>query len=777
MKLRRKELAPVVGTKEAAGAKLFCAQRLIIALLFMVSSFAFMALPAYAVSISQINVTGNQRIEADTVRSYMTIRPGDEYDPVVVDKSLKNLFATGLFADVTIRRQGSTLVVSVVENPIINRVAFEGNSAIDDQALTDEVQLKARIVYTRARVQSDVQRIVELYRRSGRFAATVEPKVIQLPQNRVDLVFEINEGPVTGIRKIYFIGNRRFSDDRLRGEIATQETRWWNILASRDNYDPDRMIFDREQLRRFYLSRGYADFRVASAVAELTRDREEFFITFVVDEGELYDFGEVTIETELDQINPQILYDKLETKPGETYNAKLIDDTIEELTFAAGEFGYAFVDIRPQISRRKDERKIDVVYRIDEGPRVYVEQINIEGNVRTLDKVIRREFRIVEGDAFNTAKINRSRSRIRALNFFEEVEIEQAPGSAPDRTIVNVEVEEKSTGQLSFGVGFSSTESLIGDISISERNLLGRGQFLRLSTQLSGRTQEIDLSFAEPYFLDRQISAGFDIFRIRYDFQDEASFITETTGFTLNAGAPLSEYAALRLRYSLQQEILSGAPQNASPLILAALGEDLSSIIGYRLSYTDLDDTLDPTTGFSTSISQDFAGLGGDVRYLRTEFEYQYFYPFRDEVIGNLVLREGYIYGFDQDVPINDRFFKGGRTFRGFATAGVGPRDAITDDALGGQLYYIGTAQVTFPIGLPNEFGILGNLFTDFGTVTRAVESGPFVDTSNSLRVAAGVGLFWESPFGPIRLDFAKAIRREDFDKVESFRFDVGTRF
>ncbi len=777
MTLRRKELAPLTGTEKNASAHLFCVRRTITALFFAICGLALVVIPAHAVAISQIDVTGNQRIEADTVRSYMTIRPGEEYDPVIVDKSLKNLFATGLFADVTIRRQGTRLVVSVVENPIINRVAFEGNSAVDDQALTDEVQLKARIVYTRARVQSDVQRIVELYRRSGRFAATVEPKVIQLPQNRVDLVFEINEGPVTGIRKIYFIGNRRFSDDRLRGEIATQETRWWNILASRDNYDPDRMIFDREQLRRFYLSRGYADFRVASAVAELTRDREEFYITFVVDEGELYEFGDVTIETELDQINPQILTDKLETQPGNIYNAKLIDDTIEELTFAAGEFGYAFVDIRPQISRRKDERKIDVVYRIDEGPRVYVEQINIEGNVRTLDKVIRREFRLVEGDAFNTAKINRSRSRIRALNFFEEVEIEQAPGSAPDRTIVNVEVEEKSTGQLSFGVGFSSSESLIGDISISERNLLGRGQFLRLSTQLSGRTQEIDLSFAEPYFLDRQISAGFDIFRIRYDFQDEASFITETTGFTLNAGAPLSEYASLRLRYSLQQEILSGAPQFASPLILAALGEDLSSIIGYRLSYTDLDDTLDPTTGFSTSISQDFAGLGGDVRYLRTEFEYQYFYPFRDEVIGNIVLREGYIHGFDQDVPINDRFFKGGRTFRGFETAGVGPRDAFTDDALGGRLYYIGTAQVTFPIGLPNEFGILGNLFTDFGTVTRAVESGPLVSTSNSLRVSTGIGLFWESPFGPIRLDFAKAIKREDFDKVESFRFDVGTRF
>lgn len=735
------------------------------------------AAPLRAEIIREVQVSGTQRIEPDTVRAYVGVRPGDDYDQRKIDISLKTLFATGLFADVTIRQEGATLVINVVENPIINRVAFEGNSAVKDENLESEVELKARVVYTRSRVQSDLQRIIELYRRTGRFAATVEPKVIQLPQNRVDLVFEIKEGPVTGIRKIYFIGNRRFSDERLRSEVSTQESRWWNILASRDNYDPDRMVFDREQLRRFYLSRGYADFRVVSAVAELTRDREQFFLTFVVDEGELYEFGTIDIKTELARIDPELLRDRVKTESGKLYNAKLIDDTVEELTYAAGESGYAFVDIRPKISRHKEERKIDVIYNIDEGPRVYVEKIDIVGNVRTLDRVIRREFRLAEGDAFNTAKLNRSRSRIRALNFFAEVEITQTPGEEPDRTVLNVEVKEKSTGQLSFGIGFSSADSAIADISISERNLLGKGQYLRASAQASGRTQQVDLSFSEPYFLNRQVAAGIDLFRVRSDYTDESSFVFEQTGVSLSTRAPLSELASALLRYSLREDVITDAPVNASPFILSAIGSHVASILGYRLSYVDVDDELDPTRGFATTFAQDYAGLGGDVKYLRSEIEFKYFYPLAEEVVGNLSTTNGYIYGIGQRVRLNDRFFKGGKTFRGFKTAGIGPRDAFTDDALGGTLYYIGTAQLTFPLGLPNEFGILGNLFTDAGAVTRPEDKGLGVNNSSSPRVAAGFGVSWDSPFGPIRLDFARAFVKQDFDKTESFRFDVGTKF
>ena len=453
-----------------------------------------------------------------------------------------------------------------------------------------EVRLKPRIVYTRARVQDDLKRIIEVYRRSGRFAATVEPKVIQLPQNRVDLVFEIKEGSVTGIRQIYFIGNKRFSDSRLRSEVSTQVSRWWNILASRDNYDPDRLVFDREQLRRFYLSRGYADFRVVSAVAELTRDREQFFITFVVDEGPLYEFGTIDIKTELEKIDPELLRDKIKSRAGELYNAKMIDDTVEDLTFAAGEFGYAFVDIRPKITRQKEARKIDIIYQINEGPRVYVEKINIEGNVRTLDRVIRREFRIVEGDAFNTAKLNRSRSRIRGLDFFGNVEITQTPGEAPDRTIVNVEVKEKSTGQLSLALAFHRPKASLPMSALPSAICWAKGSFCAPRHRPVVLPSNMELSFSEPYFLNRQLAAGFDLFRVRNDYTDFASFNTEQTGFTLSIGAPLSEYAGARIRYSLRQDKIAARPLTPRHSFWRRWARDVTSLVGYRYTYQDVDD-------------------------------------------------------------------------------------------------------------------------------------------------------------------------------------------
>ncbi|MFQ5954043.1 MAG: outer membrane protein assembly factor BamA, partial [Kiloniellales bacterium] len=426
--------------------------------------------------VEEIRVDGNQRIEAETVRSYMAVKVGDQFDPQKVNQSLKDLFATGLFADVTLRREGTVLVVHVVENPIINRLAFEGNTRITDETLEQEVQLRPRQVYTRTKIQNDVKRILEVYRRSGRFAATVEPKVIQLPQNRVDLAFEIDEGPVTGVSRINFIGNDNFSDSKLRSVIQTKETRWWRIFSTEDNYDPDRLTFDRELLRRFYLSEGYADFRVVSAVAELTPDRRDFFITFTVEEGERYKFGKVEIVSQFEDLDLEALQREIKTFEGDDYNADLVEESIDNLTDAVGDLGFAFVDIQPLIDRDRENRVIDLTYEIQEGPRVFVERIDIIGNFRTLDEVIRREFLLVEGDAFSTAKLRRSRQRINNLGFFSKVELTTIPGSAPDKTIIQVEVEEQSTGELSIGAGFSTEDGPLGDISIRERNLLGKGQ-------------------------------------------------------------------------------------------------------------------------------------------------------------------------------------------------------------------------------------------------------------------------------------------------------------
>ena len=727
--------------------------------------------------IAAIQIEGNQRIEPDTVRSYIRIGVGDRFDSALINTSLKSLFATGLFADVSIRRAGADLVVNVVENPIVNQLAFEGNRRIEDETLEAEVQLRQRVVYTRTRVRNDVQRVLQIYRRGGRFAATIEPKIIQLPQNRVDVVFEIAEGPVTKVEKITVIGNKRFPDGRLRTELATKEDRWYRLFSGNDTYDPDRLSFDRELLRRFYLSKGYADFRVVSGVAELAPDRSGFFVTFTVDEGEIYQFGEIDVRSELRDLPREQLLQFVKTATNENYNADQVEDTIQDLTFEVGKLGYAFIDIKPEIKRDRDKRIIDVTYVIDEGPRVYVERIQIAGNVRTLDRVIRREFELNEGDAYNTAKIRKSRRNIRGLGFFDKVDIREEQGSTPDRTNVLVDVEERSTGELTIGFGFSTSDSVLGDVSIRERNLLGRGQDLRLGLSVSNVRQQVDLSFTEPYFLGRNLAAGFDIFKIQRDLQSESSFDEDNIGFSLRAGFPIAENLRQSVRYTLRKESIENVGVNASRFIRDQVGERTISSVGYTLTYDRRDDKLDPTTGYVIVFGQDFAGLLGSVRFLKTSLDYAYHFPVAEQWVAKFAISQGYIVGIGQDTSIGDRFFVGGTNFRGFQTAGIGPRDLTTDDALGGNVYYVGTAELSFPLGLPNEFGILGRVFSEVGSLAQIDSAGPGLVDKGSARLASGVGVSWRSPFGPIRVDFAVPLLKEDFDQEEAFRFSFGTRF
>ena len=728
--------------------------------------------------VQEILIEGNKRIEADTVRSYMAISTGDPLVAERVNESLKNLFGSGLFRDVNIRREGARLVVSVVENPIINRLDFEGNKRIKDEILSGEAQLRPRIVYTRAKVQSDVTRILEIYRRSGRFAASVEPMVVQLPQNRVDLIFEINEGPVTGIKKINFIGNKRYSDDQLRKAVQTKESRWYRFFTSDDTYDPDRLTFDRELLRRYYLNRGYADFRVVSAVAELSRDRQDFFVTFTVEEGERYRLSGVTIVSELRDLSVDELKEEVLTEDGEWYNADLIEETIQKLTDLIGSLGYAFVDIRPRLEFDREARTIALTFDVSEGPRVYVERININGNFRTLDKVVRREFRLAEGDAFNTAKIRRSRQKIRNLGFFDRVEVNNREGSEEDKTIVDVAVAERATGELSFGAGFSSLDGILGAVGISERNLLGRGQDLRARFTLSGRRQEVDLSFTEPYFLEREVAAGFDLFRRTTDQQEESSFDEESIGFALRMGYPVSEFLNQTLNYTLRRDDVEDVDDNASTSIIDQEGVTITSSVGQALLYDRRDNRFQPTEGYFARVANDLAGAGGDQRYLRTRFGGGKFFPLADEIVGSLTAESGYIFGFGQEVRISDRFFVGGQSLRGFGPAGIGPRDQLTDDALGGNAFLTSTADVTFPLGLPAEFQVRGSMFADFGTLFEVDDDGNEVEGDEfSPRFAVGIGILYTSPVGPIRMDFSVPVVKEDFDETENFRFSFGTRF
>jgi len=730
-----------------------------------------------AQTISDIRVEGTQRIDPETVRSYLLVKPGDTLDAEGLDRALKALFATGLFADVQLKREGAVLVAQVVENPIINRIQFEGNRRVKDEILNQEVQLRSRQVYTRTKVQNDVKRILDLYRRSGRFAASVEPKAIQLPQNRVDLVFEIAEGDITAVNKIAFVGNQRFSEGSLRDVINTKESRWYRFLSSADTYDPDRVSFDRELLRKFYLAQGYADFRVVSGVAELTPDRESFYVTFTVDEGERYRFGAVDLVSRLRDLKPETLKGVLSTSAGDWYDADKVDDSIQRLTDHLGSLGYAFVDVRPRIVRDKDQRTIAVTYEIQEGPRVYVDRINIVGNVRTLDRVIRREVKLAEGDAFNTAKMRRSRQRIRNLGFFDKVDVTNVPGETPDRTVVNVEVQERSTGEVSFGVGFSSSDGPLADIRIRERNLLGRGQDLTIGFLLSAKRQEADLSFEEPYFLDTDIAAGFDLFRLRRDFQREARYDVDSIGGSVRARYQLSEFLRHTVRYTLRSDEIQNVGSEASRFVREQQGRFITSGPGHDLLYDRRDDRFDPTDGYFVRLSQDIAGLGGDSKWLRNRLAAGYYYPFSEDWVASLSGEAGYIFNFNEPVRINQRFFVGGENFRGFRSAGLGPRDRVSGDSLGGNEYAVGTVSMSFPTGLPKEIGIRGFVFSDFGTLRNTDAKGAGVLDTGSLRASLGVGFSWRSPFGPLRLSFAFPVVKEEFDKREIFRFSFGSRF
>jgi outer membrane protein insertion porin family len=724
-----------------------------------------------------VRVQGNQRIEAETVTSYLTFQPGQTITLGDVDRSLKALYATGLFADVKIAQDGRDLLITVVENPIINRVAFEGNSKLTKENLEKEVQVKPRVIYTRARVQADVQRIIELYRRSGRFSATIEPKVVQLPQNRVDLIFEINEGAISGIRKINFIGNKAYSFARLKEEIATKESTWWRFLSSSDNYDPDRLAYDRELLRRFYLNRGYADFRVVSAVAELTRDREDFFVTFTMEEGPTYRFGKIDVTTQLKALDPKVLKELVTIDEGDLYSADRIDKTIETLTAAAGRQGYAFVDISPKIQRNREKHTISITFEVNEGPRVYVDKINIVGNTRTIDKVIRREFRLAENDAYNAARIERTKTRLKGLQYFEKVEINQEPGSAADRTNLNVELQEKATGSLNIGLAYSTAEKLLGDVSISDNNFLGRGQIYNIGAQLSSLRRSLNFGYTDPYFLDKNLAGGINIYSTRTNFQSIASYDQSALGTGLSVGFELSEFWRMTLRYVVREDKVFNVPVTASAAIRDAQGSFLTSLVGYQIAWDRRDDPVKPRDGWLFTLGNDFAGLGGSVNYIRADATEAFYYPVTDTITGILRAEQGYITGIGQNVRITDRFFLGGDNLRGFKLAGVGPRDVDYGDALGGNIFATATAELTFPLGLPAEFGVKGAAFTDFGTLFQTDSVVPNLFDRRSPRAASGVGLNWESPFGPIRVDIAKAWLKGRYDHAQTVRFNVGTHF
>ena len=756
-----------------------------------------------SVARADVVVRGNKRVESETIRSYVTSGKRGEVD---TDAALKALYATDLFSDVRITREGGSTVVTVTESPQINKVAFEGNKRMTDEQLKGVIQVKSRGFMSKTQVQSDVQRLLEAYRRSGRYRAQVDAKVISLPDNRVNLVYEIDEGDKTAVTRINFVGNHAFSSGRLRDVVKTRETGLLGWLRTTDTYDPDRLQADQELLRKYYMKNGYADFRIVSATADLDRERNVFFVGFTVDEGEQYSFGDIDVQSSLSGVDVGALRGAVGTRSGDVYSSEAIEKTMEEMTLAAARAGYPFAQVRPRATRDYTHHTISITYYVEEGQRVYVERINVRGNDRTRDYVVRREFDMAEGDAYNKALVTKAERRLNRLGFFKAVKVGAEQGSAPDRVVVNVDVEEQSTGEIGFGAGYSTADGVLGDVSFSEKNFLGRGQYVKASLQYGQKTRGYQLSFTEPYFLGYRISAGFDIYQKQNLSTSYRNYEEKNTGATVRFGMPIHENLTFGVNYTINQQkitlegtqannnladgeaslaykyFICGASDCATPGQLSRTR--LTSMPGYSLVYNSLDSVQFPRDGIYAKFSQEFAGLGGDAKFIRTTVDGRYYRELWADwgVVGMARVRAGNIAGVGQKLEVLDNFFQGGETIRGFASQGIGPRDLTSNEALGGRNYWAATLEASMPVpGTPEEFGLYVSGFADAGQLwsvdQRALPAGLNWVDDNKVRASVGVGLLWRSPFGPLRADFGFPVSKSSYDQTQVFRFSGGTSF
>jgi outer membrane protein insertion porin family len=801
------------------------------ALVAFAAAFMMVALMAPA-SAQSVKVQGNHRVEAETIRSFVTLAPGESYTPARIDQAIKDLFATGLFSDVRISRAGSGVVVSVVEHSLINRVSFVGNSKIKTEVLIGEVQSRSRGAFNRSVVDQDVARIRELYNRAGRAAVKVDTQITDQPDGRVDVTFSIAEGDKTGVTAINFQGNSVYSNWKLKSLMSTTESNFLSFLKSSDIYDPDRIAADLELIRRFYLKNGYADFRVVSSSADLDAERKGYLITIVLDEGEKYSVAGVDVESRIADVDSARLKGAVRTRAGDTYNAEDVEKSVDGISREVAQRGYAFAQVRPRGDRDAASRTVRIVYSVEEGPRVYVERIVVRGNSRTRDYVVRREFDLGEGDAYNKAAVDRAERRLKNLGFFKTVKITNETGSAPDRVIINVDVEDQATGSFAVTGGYSTSDGLIAEVSVQESNFQGKGQFARLAVSNGQKSRGGELSFTEPFFMDRRIAAGFDIFTKFTSTSSYQRYQSRTTGFTLRAGVPITEEFSIGTRYSLYQQKIripnSGstlyndcgpaAPagdaciQNgeASVAIKEAAGSTITSLAGLTFAYNTLDNNKDPSSGIFADLKPEIAGLGGDSRFFRVTGTARYYYPITDDFTGMLKVQGGHMIGFGSEkLRVLDHFYMGPELVRGFASSGIGPRDKTGDssaNAVGGTTYAGATAEVTFPFfGVPREIGLRGAVFADAGTLfgykgkknldvnhDGTINNGLgcpaglaqseclSVRDSSAIRSSVGAGVLWASPLGPIRVDYAYAltrVRKDGGDKLQAFRFSGGARF
>ena len=740
---------------------------------------------AYAADAGFV-VKGNERLDDGAVLSYVDIAEIKKNTPNSLQKSLKKLYESELFLEAKIYHKDNKIFIEVQENPIVLDIKIIGNKKLEDDALQAEISLKKRAIFTKAKLQNDLKRLNELYLKSGRFLTKIEPKIIQKEQNRVEIIFEIFEGPKAKIADIYFVGNNGFNDQTLLDEISTGKSKWWKFLSSADSYDSDRIEFDKEKLRRFYGSMGYADFNAISSIAQIAPTKDKFFITFLLEEGIQYHVGEVNIVNHVEKFDDEILRKEILIKKGQIFNSDFIEKTVDRMVEIMSAKSYAFARIEPVLKRDRDKKIIDVSFVINETPSVYIDQIIISGNTRTHDSVVRRELRMREGDPYNVNQINRSKQRLENLNFFEKVEFKTNRIGDTNKVDLIIELKEKKTGELNLGLGYSTVDKITSSTGIREHNLFGTGQDLGFNLQKSYSRMSGEVNYTKPYFAGRAIDVGFDIFRYQMGKRNTLVYDQDSSGITFRGDYAITEFLNHQIRYSYSKQKVSNVDPSVSLGIQNLQGDFTSSTIGQSLLYDRRDNRLNPRKGYYLSLSQEYSGIGGNISTIKHEGSAGYYTPtINENYVLKFLLRGGAIKGIGQDVRSNYGFFLGGNNFRGFEYAGMGPRVLNTSSAygtnvLGGKIYYVATAEFMFPLGLPKEMGINGVLFSDNGVV-KGVDpvntKGAQIGDSGALRSSYGFSLAWTSPMGPIRLDFSRIARKESYDRTQAFRFSFGTNF
>ncbi len=759
--------------------------------IFVIALFVFLSSALVNNVIAKegdVLIKGNQRISESIIKSYAKRAIGSKRpDRSNMDLLLKKLLKSGLFLDAKVFLKNNSLVIEVEENPVVSEVKIVGNDKIDDDSLLNELSLKKRSVFSKFKLRSDLKRINDIYLKSGRYLANIEPKIVKKKGNRIEVIFDIQEGPKAKISKILFVGNEAFSFSDLKSEISTKESKWYKFFSSSDVYDSDRVDFDKEKLRKFYGSKGYADFSVVSAIAQISKNKDNFFIKFLLQEGIKYKINEVSIDNRIENFNHDSLQDIISIERGEIYNSTKIEKNIDEMLKAMSDESYAFADIDPVLIRNKSNKTIDLSFLIRPSSRIYVDSIIVKGNTRTRNNVILQELRIQAGDPYNNTKINRSKQRVRNLGFFDKVEIATKRIEDTDKVVLEVEVKERKTGELNLGLGYSTVDRASINIGLKERNLMGTGHELGVAVRKSRFGQSGSVSYTKPYFMDRPIRVGSDLYVQESDSRFSLAYDQKSKGATVRAGYLISEYLGHNINYSINDQTIENVDVNAPVSMQTLEGEFLTSSIGQVFNYDKRDNIRDTRKGYRISLGQDFAGVGGDIKYLKYTGSASFYQPlYNRDFILKLATNGGYIDGLGQDIRSNFGFFLGGNNFRGFEFAGLGPRtidvngSATGGNAVGGNMYYVATAEVRFPLGLPKELGIYGSLFSENGTVTSVdsitTSNSPIADTG-SIRSSYGISISWQSPLGPIRFDFSKIAKQEEFDRTESFRFSFGTKF